>query len=183
MSKAELRDDFPDLKNPGTAASRDGLTPPAPPFPSPQLPPRYSGASDAAISRTIDNALGLPRGTPAVVRDPEDGSALAISDSIPSGVTLDAKPAAAVAIPGAAAAAAAARGGNGVMGDPPAFIDGKKSKWHDGGGSGKGSDEGGGGSRGTSRSQSPPMNRSDDGFHGGGSDSGKGRGVEGGSTA
>lgn len=52
---------------------------------------RFSGASDEAISRAIDNALGLPRGTPAVIRDPEDGSALAISNSIPDGLTLDAK--------------------------------------------------------------------------------------------
>ena len=53
---------------------------------------RFSGASDEAISRAIDSALGFPRGTPAVIRDPEDGSALAISDSLPDGLTLDATP-------------------------------------------------------------------------------------------
>ncbi|CAN0067004.1 unnamed protein product [Ascophyllum nodosum] len=52
----------------------------------------FSGASDEAISRAIDSALGFPRGTPAVIRDPEDGSALAISDSLPDGLTLDATP-------------------------------------------------------------------------------------------
>lgn len=56
-------------------------------------PARFSGASDEAISRTIDNALGLPLGTPAVIRDPEDGSALAVSDSLPDGLILDATPA------------------------------------------------------------------------------------------
>lgn len=37
--------------------------------------------------------MGLPKSTPAVIRDPEDGSALAISDSLPDGLTLEAKPA------------------------------------------------------------------------------------------
>ncbi|CAM9259694.1 unnamed protein product [Ectocarpus sp. 12 AP-2014] len=50
----------------------------------------FAGASDEAITRTIEIALGLPRGTPAVVRDPEDGSALAVSDSLPDGLTVDA---------------------------------------------------------------------------------------------
>ncbi|CAM9870390.1 unnamed protein product, partial [Hapterophycus canaliculatus] len=50
----------------------------------------FAGASDEAISRTIEIVLGLPRGTPAVIRDPEDGSALAVSDSLPDGLTLDA---------------------------------------------------------------------------------------------
>lgn len=87
---------------------------------------RFSGASDEAISRTIDNALGLPRGTPAVIRDPEDGSALTISDSIPDGLTLDAKPAATADSTGGngiGAAAAAAGGGGG----------GEASKWRESG--------------------------------------------------
>lgn len=54
---------------------------------------RFVGASDDSITRTIDNALGFPSGTPAVVRDSDDGTVLAISDSIPDGLTLDATPA------------------------------------------------------------------------------------------
>eukprot|EP00903_Cladosiphon_okamuranus_P016293 g15025.t1 len=67
----------------------------------------FAGASDESITRTIEIALGLPRGTPAVIRDPEDGSALAVSDSLPDGLTLDATPAAATA-----AVATAVLGGN-----------------------------------------------------------------------
>lgn len=52
----------------------------------------FAGASDDSISRTIDNALGFPMGTPALFRDTEDGTVLAISDSIPDGLTLDATP-------------------------------------------------------------------------------------------
>ncbi|CAM9733625.1 unnamed protein product, partial [Ectocarpus fasciculatus] len=64
----------------------------------------FAGASDEAITRTIEIALGLPRGTPAVVRDPEDGSALAVSDSLPDGLAVD-------------AAAVPAGGGGGGGGD------------------------------------------------------------------
>lgn len=65
-----------------------------PPFPPPTLPPprlpRFPGASDEAIMRTVEVALGLPRGTPAVIRDPEDGSIVTVSDSLPDGLSLDA---------------------------------------------------------------------------------------------
>eukprot|EP00752_Nemacystus_decipiens_P014392 g12801.t1 len=96
----------------------------------------FAGASDESIMRTIEMALGLPRGTPVVIRDPEDGSALAVSDSLPDGLTLDAAPAA-----GAAAVATAVLGSS-------------SSKQIGSGGGGGGDD---------SRSEG---RRSEDGFYG-----------------
>lgn len=108
---------------------------------------RFSGASDEAISRAIDNALGLPREAPAVIRDPEDGSVLAISNSIPDGLTLDAA---------AAVVRKARAGANGTVGN------GGGSSWpHD---------------KGAPSGSTAGKQRSEDGFHGD-ADSGKAPGA------
>lgn len=103
------------------------------------IPNRFSGASDESISRTIDNTLGFPIGSPAIVRDAEDGTVLAISDSIPDGLTLDATPA-----------------------QPSADLVAADSKWQTATERGKGS-----GSVAV-RGASAANKGSDDGFHGGG---------------
>lgn len=97
----------PDLKADRAERIRPYIHPPK--NTRPPRPPRFPGASDEAISRTIEIALGLPRGTPAVIRDPEDGSAVAVSDSLPDGLTLDATPPEA----GTAPVATAVLGGSG----------------------------------------------------------------------
>lgn len=116
--------------------------PPASPFRGAH---RFAGASDDSIMRTIEIALGLPRGTPAVIRDPEDGSALAVSDSLPDGLTLDATPAS-----GAAAVATAVLGGN--AGEGGSATNWSSSSKQVGGGGGDDARSGG--------------QRSEDGFYG-----------------
>lgn len=49
----------------------------------------YSGATDDAIVKALCAALGLPAGSPLVLRD-GDGDVVAISDSLPSGLKLKA---------------------------------------------------------------------------------------------
>ncbi|CAM9246064.1 unnamed protein product [Choristocarpus tenellus] len=51
----------------------------------------YPGASDASISRGVDLALQIPTGTGVIVRDPQDGSVLAISDSLPDRLHVNAE--------------------------------------------------------------------------------------------
>ena len=136
------------LRSVPSEASMFNIDPP-PPCPRTRMC-RYAGASDESITRTVEIALGLPRGTPAVIRDPEDGSALAVSDSLPDGLTLDATAAAATA-----AVATAVLGGNVGEGGEP-------KKWG-GSSSGSGKHVGGGGGGDDSRSG---RRRSGDGFYG-----------------
>ncbi len=50
----------------------------------------YAGATDESIAKALCAALGLPAGSPLVVRD-GDGDVVAISDSLPSGLKLTAE--------------------------------------------------------------------------------------------
>ncbi|CAM9601085.1 unnamed protein product [Scytosiphon promiscuus] len=129
----------------------------------------FAGASDEAISRTIEVVLGLPRGTPAVIRDPEDGSALAVSDSLPDGLTLDATPAAGAAVVASGGLGGGSGGGGG--GDSSYSVSSSKTaRWNEGGdknGQGSGGGEGGPGSGEGSKPPRLNRQRAEEGFYGG----------------
>ncbi|CAM9831414.1 unnamed protein product [Discosporangium mesarthrocarpum] len=52
---------------------------------------RFPGASDASIVKGIGVALHLSSGEEVIVRDPQDGSVVAVSDSLPNGLELQAE--------------------------------------------------------------------------------------------